>query len=101
MSFFDNAVNEGPYRATVLLQRALGVSPDGVWGPKTQAAVDGIGDAAKLIEDLATAREAFYRSLGTFRYFGKGWTNRANDIEVASLQMAKGIADESANAGTS
>jgi lysozyme family protein len=40
LSFFDNCVNEGPLRAIVLLQRALGITADGQWGPRTQAAVD-------------------------------------------------------------
>ena len=32
-------------------------------------------------------REKFYRGLPTFRYFGTDWTNRTNNIQMASAKM--------------
>jgi lysozyme family protein len=87
LSFFDNCVNEGPHRAIVLLQRALGVTPDGVWGDMTTEAVAAIGDMPHAIQAYSLARAAFYRGLGTFKYFGKGWISRVNHIQTASLKM--------------
>ena len=88
LSYFDNCVNEGPYRANVLLQRALSVQADGVWGPLTSAALEG-RDATTIIIRYGQARESFYRSLNTFQFFGKGWLRRVRDIQTASLAMAK------------
>lgn len=89
LSYFDNCVNEGPLRATKLLQQALHVQADGVWGPKTQAAVDAAADSAALIKEFSEWRARFYRGLATFKYFGKGWIARVNYIESASLKMVK------------
>lgn len=89
LSFFDNCVNEGPHRATVLLQRALHVKDDGVWGPATQKAVDTAVNSVALIKEFSDWRARFYRSLGTFQYFGKGWLARVNYIESASLKMVQ------------
>lgn len=88
LSFFDQCVNEGPFRATVLLQRALALHADGHWGPKTQAAVDGASAVVTIVR-YSQAREAFYRSLKTFPYFGKGWLARTQRIETASIAMAQ------------
>jgi len=86
LSFFDNAVNEGPYRAAVLLQRALGVRDDGRIGPVTLNAIDE-ADPKLLINNYASRRLAFYRSLATFKYFSKGWTARTEECRAASLRM--------------
>jgi lysozyme family protein len=87
LCFFDMAVNSGPSRATILLQRALGVKDDGHIGLITlQAIAD--ADPVELITAYASKRLAFYRSLHTFRYFGKGWTERTIDCKKACLKMA-------------
>lgn len=88
LSFFDNCVNEGPHRATILLQRALHIHDDGIWGPATQTAVDA-ADPIALIKEYSDWRNRFYRSLGTFKYFGKGWIARVSYIEKASLILAQ------------
>jgi lysozyme family protein len=85
LSFFDNVVNEGPFRATVLLQRALAVHDDGVFGPQTAAAIG--PDIRSLIIRYAQARGNFYTSLATFKYFGKGWLSRVHTIRDQSLEM--------------
>jgi lysozyme family protein len=89
LSYFDNCVNEGPRRATILLQQALHVQADGVWGPGTQKAVDAATNIVALVKEYSEWRARFYRGLGTFQYFGKGWIARVNYIERASLKMVK------------
>lgn len=42
---FDHAVNAGPHRARQAVQRALGLKPDGVFGPVTMAALTRAEDA--------------------------------------------------------
>lgn len=87
LSFFDNAVNEGPFRATVLYQRALGVNGDGIFGPQTAAELAG-KNTRDVITRYGNERANFYRSLSTFKYFGHGWISRVNAIRDASLAMA-------------
>jgi lysozyme family protein len=86
LSFFDNAVNEGPFRAITLYQRALGIHADGVFGPQTESALSG-KDVRTVIAHFAQARENFYTSLPTFKYFGKGWLSRVHTIRDQSLAM--------------
>jgi len=91
LSYFDLCVNAGPMRATVTLQRALGIADDGQWGPKTAAAVANIGSPALVIRAYASDRERFYRSLSTFRYFGKEWLGRTSRCEIAALAMIAAV----------
>src|SRR6185312_2047049 len=60
--YFDMAVNGGPHRAAVLLQRAVGVTDDGRISPVTRQAV-AAADAKQLITDYSDAKRNFYRSL--------------------------------------
>lgn len=87
LSFFDLCVNGGPLRAIVTLQRALSIHDDGQWGPETTTEVDQIESVIRIIQGYAMYRERFYRGLPTFRYFGKDWTNRTNNIQMASAKM--------------
>lgn len=84
--FFDTNVNMGR-RAVTLLQASLGVTADGGWGPKTQAAVDGIKDVAAVIRDEEGRRAATYRSFRTFSAFGKDWLRRDKEIGDEALKM--------------
>ena len=83
---FDFAVNAGVGRSIKTLQTAVGVTPDGGFGPMTMAAVQAI-DPVELIEKFSQAKEDFYRSLGTFATFGKGWLNRVADVKVKANSM--------------
>lgn len=94
LSVFDNNVNEGPLRGTILLQRALGIVDDGQWGPETISAISRIISIEDAIIQYSYQRSKFYMSLGTFKYFGKGWLARVDYIKKASLAMAsKGTAN--------
>jgi lysozyme family protein len=83
---FDFAVNAGAGRAIKILQAAVGVTPDGGFGPITMAAVQAV-DPVDLIERFSQAKEDFYRSLTTFSTFGKGWLNRVADVKVKASAM--------------
>jgi len=83
---FDFAVNAGAGRAIKTLQTAVGVTPDGGFGPITMAAVQAT-DPVDLIERFSQAKEDFYRSLTTFATFGKGWLNRVADVKVKASAM--------------
>lgn len=91
LEFFDLAVNGGVHRAAVTLQECLpGLDVDGQIGPATLARVKAINDLDGTIKAFCARRETFYRSLSTFRYFGKGWIRRSEEIEHRAEAMEQG-----------
>lgn len=88
LQVFDASVNEGPTEATRIMQRVLGLVVDGLWGPKTAAAVAGIRDIPGVIRAYTARRRAVYQMMPGFKYFGHGWLKRANEIGAQALQMA-------------
>ena len=84
---FDFAVNSGINRAARFLQRALGAVEDGQIGPMTMMAVT-VADSQALVDQICNLRLAFLKSLGTFKFFGKGWTRRVAEVR----ERAKGMA---------
>ncbi len=83
---FDTAINSGPGRAIKLLQGVVGVDQDGDIGPKTLGAVKAF-DPKDLIQDYSKRRLSFMMDLKNWPTFGKGWTNRVNEVESSSLKM--------------
>lgn len=79
---FDAAVNSGTNRAIKWLQQALGIVPDGVWGPATDKALEWMekqdGATAVALKYLSI-RLNFYTDLATWPSFGKGWVRRVAD----------------------
>ena len=71
--YFDAAVNHGKKNARLMVQRALGVTVDGVIGPHTIAAALAADGAAV---NLLWQRLRFYQRLKTFNTFGRGWVSR-------------------------
>jgi lysozyme family protein len=59
---FDGCVNNGVGEASKFLQRAVGVSADGVIGPQTIATVNN-GDPISICNSICDQRENFYRDL--------------------------------------
>jgi lysozyme family protein len=88
LSFFDTSVNMGPEEATRILQVALGISDDGVWGPQTAGAAAGITSVVDVITAFTARRQAVYESFATFKYFGADWTRRTSEIGDESAAMA-------------
>jgi len=87
MVVFDIAVNSGPKRAAEWLQGAVGATVDGVIGDKTLAKVKA-ADARSVIDYLDQRRDRFYRSLGTWTTFGRGWTARRVAVTKRAREMA-------------
>lgn len=83
---FDLAVNSGVGRAAKILQKAVGVNPDGAIGPATMDAVAS-SDARNLATEICDLRLAFLQSLPTFDTFGKGWTRRVQEVEKTAFDM--------------
>jgi lysozyme family protein len=84
---FDMAVNSGPARAVRTLQACLGVAADGAFGPLTRTALT-VAEPRTLIRRFAREREAFFRSLGAFDVFGRGWLRRLAAVTVQAEAWA-------------
>jgi lysozyme family protein len=79
---FDTAVNSGARQAVVLLQRALGVTDDGIAGSKTMEAVASVSSVPALTIRFLAARLRFVAGLSTWDYFSRGWARRiATNLE--------------------
>jgi lysozyme family protein len=83
--YFDMAVNAGPNRAAILLQRALKVTDDGRIGPVTRQAI-AKANPAQLVTDFSAQKEAFYRSLHQPKFL-KGWLNRVAFTKQSAIKM--------------
>jgi lysozyme family protein len=83
--YFDMAVNAGPQRAAILLQRALGVTADGRIGPITRSII-AKADPASLVSSFSAQKEAFYKSLHQPRFI-KGWLNRVQFTKQNAIKM--------------
>lgn len=91
LALFDYAVNSGPARAVMDLQRELKVRIDGAVGPITLGAARDAahsGGIAGLIAALCARRLAFLKSLSIFAVFGRGWQRRVADVQASALQLA-------------
>jgi lysozyme family protein len=88
LQVFDESVNAGPHVGIELLQMALSVSADGLWGPQTEGAVAKITNLSAVIGNYTARREAYYRALSGFRYFGTDWIRRSQEIGAEALKMA-------------
>lgn len=78
MLHFDCAVNTGVKRAIEIMQEALGVNDDGIWGAKTAEAVRFANDVA-LFNDMLWQRAEFYYSLAQnpkYKPYLVGWLRR-------------------------
>lgn len=76
----DCGVNHNMRDAVVMLQRAVGATPDGVFGPKTIAAVNA-GEPLRHYLNLCAERTCFYGKIVTHDPTQlenlNGWLNRA------------------------
>jgi len=83
---FDFAINAGPSASRKMIQRALGVTADGAFGPMTMAAIKE-ADAKDLMHKFSEAKTNFYKSLGNFNVYGKGWLRRVADVQTVADKM--------------
>lgn len=87
---FDGAVNSGPVQSVKWLQRALGtVHVDGMLGEATIEACfqQPPGD---LVRAYCGRRMKFLKALKTWKFYGKGWTRRVNDVQKRGIAWAGG-----------
>jgi lysozyme family protein len=72
---FDTAVHSGIKPAIVILQRALGLEDDGIWGPKTAKAATGKVSAETVA--MYWAKRALYMAdMKNFDRNKNGWYKR-------------------------
>jgi lysozyme family protein len=83
---FDFGFNSGPKRAIRYLQNAVGVAADGELGPVSLVTIN-VADAKMLVRTICFKRLNFLKQLKTWKYFGRGWTKRVNDVQ----EMAEGM----------
>jgi lysozyme family protein len=81
---FDFGVNSGPARSAKFLQEIVGSEVDGEVGPNTVAATKA-ADPEEVINALCDNRMYFLKGLSTWGTFGRGWTNRVNDVRRDAL----------------
>jgi|SRR5215467_823304 len=89
LAFFDAAVNQGSVEAIRILQVSLRLDSDGIWGPKTAAAIANTPVAA-AVKAFALRRAQVYHLTRSFEDFGEGWLARNHKIEMAGLGMIDG-----------
>ena len=82
---FDMNVNMGQRQGTILLQRALGVPDDGLFGPDTMEAAMHANVNA-LLPAVTKQKIAFYaelvREYPTDAKYYQGWINRVKNVEA-------------------
>ena len=83
---FDAAVNQGPSWAPRLLQGGLGVTADGILGPKTLAAA-AAADPSVLHAEIGRLRDARYRADPDWPVFGVGWSRRLMTVVAATASF--------------
>lgn len=83
---WDICVNSGASRALKIEAQALGsnIASAAVLASKARA----VSDKVKLIKSMCSIRAAFYRSLSSFKTFGKGWLRRNANCEAKGVTMA-------------
>lgn len=84
----DCCVNQGQGSAVRLLQTTVGTVVDGIFGPKTLAAVMAM-NRRRLILEFQAQRMNAYGRLTSFRTFGLGWSRRLTGTVAAGLDLAK------------
>jgi len=80
---FDAAVNSGNRQAIQWLQRAVGATPDGVFGPRTLLAVK-TSNHEQTLRRMLSQRLKFMTDLKIWPSFGRGWARRIADLMEAS-----------------
>jgi lysozyme family protein len=93
--FFDTNVNTGQHEAVKCLQQSIGgIDIDGDFGDETAMALNEIverggNSVIALMERYKVDREAYYKKLSTFRYFGSDWIRRSETVEKEDEVIAK------------
>jgi lysozyme family protein len=86
----DGAINSGPAQSIKWVQRALGLTADGVLGDVTMERIQSHPDHDLLIRDILNRRREFLRALKTFWHFGSGWMARVDNLQKVGQAWAMG-----------
>lgn len=87
MMMLNIAAMDGPVKAVKILQEALEVPMDGMFGLHTMGALSAITDRAGFIGTVCGDEMGFLRTLRTWVYFGVGWNNRYVALKPQALAM--------------
>ena len=81
---FDAALNHGMRSASKMLQRAVGVTADGVIGPQTRGTVS-TTDLDDVLLTFLAERLEFMTHIRTWGKYSKGWARRiAHNLKLAA-----------------
>ncbi len=82
---FDAAVNSGINAAIRMLQRAVGVADDGIWGPYSTGVASSMAESDVLMLFIAERAE-YFTKLMNWKHHGKGWirTRICNNLRYAA-----------------
>lgn len=86
---FDLAVNAGKPQAIKTLQRALGVSVDGIFGKDTLDAVGRLKDQKPVLLEFTAQKLNFYRQIPTADANFLGWSRRSVERLASSLEATE------------
>lgn len=86
---YDSSVNQGVSRAVRFLQKTVGATPDGVFGPRTLEATRRAWQrgSARVLRDYCARRACHYSSLAIVVRFGLGWFRRLFDAHREAVFM--------------
>jgi len=90
VAHLDTAINFGVSGALRFLQEALGVEKDGIFGPKTQAALSNHNNQATALKYMACRiayRHQRVKARPSQKVFLQGWLNRDRDLEKLILTL--------------
>lgn len=90
---FDFGVNAGTRRSARMLQNIVGATADGDIGDVTRSLLEQYATTngvSSVIRQFSQDRRDYYRSLGTFPVFGRGWLRRTDEVEAKALSWASG-----------
>ena len=83
---FDFAINAGSNASRKMVQIAVDVNNDGIFGPATLKAIQN-ADAKDVLGRFTSAKIKFYQSLSNFEVYGKGWLKRCADVQQIANEM--------------
>lgn len=83
---FDFAINAGSNASRKMVQIAVGVNNDGIFGPATLKAIQN-ADAKDVLGRFTGAKIKFYQNLSNFDVYGKGWLKRCADVQQIANEM--------------
>ncbi len=88
---FDCAVNQGGSTAIACLQRALGVTPDGILGPSTLKALS--RPTLEMCNNFVARRAVRYATSRNFNLYGVGWNARLARAHQAAILDYAGMSE--------